>query len=73
MKLFMDAIWSAVGKEVTGYHHGKPFLGYIANVRTKYDSDLQVIVESEDDLYLIDGSTLYEGGNGIYENLHVYL
>ena len=75
MKLFMNAIWSATGKKVTGRHHGKPFSGYISHVRTKYGSDLQVTVESEDDddLHLIDGSTLYNGGNGIYENLHVYL
>ena len=75
MKLFMNAIWSATGKKVTGRHHGKPFSGYISNIRTKYGSDLQVTVESEDDddLHLIDGSTLYNGGNGIYENLHVYL
>ena len=72
MKLFMDAIWSAAGKEVSGYHRGKPFLGHITNVRTKYGSDLQVTVESEDDLYLINGSTLYEGSDGIYEKLHVY-
>ena len=74
MKLFMNAIWSATGKEVTGYHHGKPFSGHISHIRTKYGSDLQVTVESEDDdLHLIDGSTLYNGGNGIYENLHIYL
>ena len=27
MKLFMEAVWSAAGKEVTGNYWGTPFLG----------------------------------------------
>lgn len=74
MKLFMEALWSATGREVTGVYHGMPFEGFITDVRAMYGTDLQVtVVDSDDEMYLIDGTTMYDGGNGIYENLHVYM
>jgi len=72
-KLFMEAVWSAAGKEVTGNYWGTPFLGTITSVRAKYGTDLEVTVEADGEMHLIDASTLYDGGNGVYENLHIYL
>jgi hypothetical protein len=36
-----------------------------------YGMDIQVGVTVPGDLYLIEGTTLYEGGNGVFTNLVV--
>ena len=53
-KLFMEAVWSAAGKEVTGNYWGTPFLGTITSVRAKYGTDLEVTVEADGEMHLID-------------------
>ena len=60
---FMNNIYNAIGGQVSGTYNDMPFLGTI-----------QVVVEDmvTDETYLINSSTLYEGENGVYKNLHVY-
>jgi hypothetical protein len=72
MKIFMNNLYGAVGSEVSGFWHGKPFLGTIVDTRVKYGNDIQVNVEDGNDIYILDGSVLYAGGNDVYTNLHVY-
>jgi hypothetical protein len=72
MNTFMNALWNAVGSQVSGSWNQEPFLGTITSTRAKYGTDIQVTVEDGDKVYLIDGTTLYEGGNRSYSNLHVY-
>ena len=72
MKGFLNALYNAIGAEVTGYYNDAPFHGTITYTRAKYGNDISVHIESESDIYVIDGSTLYEGGNATYKNLHVY-
>ena len=72
MNDFMNAIWNAVGSEVSGFYKETPFLGTITTTRAKYGTDIEVAVTVPGDLYLIDATTLHEGGNGVFSNLHVY-
>lgn len=72
MKEFMNNLYGAIGSEVSGYHHGKPFLGTITYTRAKYGTDISVHVEDDTDIYVIDGTVLAEGGNDVYTNLYVY-
>ena len=72
MNEFMNNLYNAIGAEVTGYHNDKPFQGTITYTRVKYGNDISVHVEDATDIYVIDGSTLYEGEDATYKNLHVY-
>jgi len=69
---FMNKIYNAIGSEVSGFRNGKPFLGTITATRVAYGNDIRVTVEENDNIFLIDGSTLYKGEDGVYTNLHVY-
>jgi|SaaInl5LU_22_DNA_1037371.scaffolds.fasta_scaffold15440_8 hypothetical protein len=71
-KTFMGNVYNAVGSEVSGHYAGMPFLGTITETRVKYGGDIQVVVEEEHMTYLIDGTALMNGGDTIYDNLHVY-
>lgn len=73
MNEFMNNIYGAIGTEVTGFHHDKPFHGTITYTRAKYGNDISVHVEDDNDIYVIDGSALYQGEDSTYKNLHVYL
>ena len=72
MNEFMNNLYNAIGVEVTGYHNDKPFHGTITYTRVKYGNDISVHVEDNTDIYVIDGSTLFEGEDATYKNLHVY-
>ena len=71
---FMNNLYKAIGSEVSGSYNSMPFLGNITSTRMKYGNDVEVVVEDmvTDETYLINSSTLYEGENGVYKNLHVY-
>lgn len=70
---FMNAIYNAIGTEVSGYYKSSPFLGKIISTRAKYGNDIQVTVEDDDGRwFLIDATELLNGDNEIYTNLHVY-
>jgi len=70
---FMNAIYNAIGTEVSGYYKDTPFLGKIISTRAKYGNDIQVTVEDDDGRwFLIDATELLNGDNEIYTNLHVY-
>lgn len=71
---FMNNIYNAIGGQVSGTYNDMPFLGTIDSTRVMYGNDIQVVVEDmvTDEIYLINSSTLYEGENGVYKNLHVY-
>ena len=72
MNSFMNAIWNAVGSEVSGSYKDVPFLGTITTTRAKYGTDIEVAVTVPGDLYLIDASALYEGSGGVFSNLQVF-
>lgn len=72
MNEFMNKLYNAIGTEVTGYHHDTPFHGVITYTRAKYGTDISVHVEDDNDIYVIDGTALFEGEGGGYKNLHVY-
>ena len=74
MKEFMNNLYGATGSEVSGFYAGVPFLGTITDTRVKYGGDIQVVVEDDNGTmtYLIDGVALMDGGDTIYDNLHVY-
>jgi hypothetical protein len=72
MTNFFNALYSAIGCPVSGSYNGVPFLGTITNTRAKYGTDIQVTVVDGTNTYLIDGTTLAEGSNASYTNLHVY-
>ena len=72
MNSFMNAIYNAVGSEVSGFYKDVPFLGTITTTRPMYGTDIQVGVTVPGDLYLIDATALYEGSGGVFSNLHVY-
>ena len=72
MNNFLSTLYTSIGSEVSGRHNGVPFLGTITSTRVKYGTDIQVTVVDGTNTYLIDGSTLAEGGNASYTNLHVY-
>tara|TARA_R110002073_G_scaffold141573_1_gene292712 strand:- start:182 stop:406 length:225 start_codon:yes stop_codon:yes gene_type:complete len=71
MNSFMNAIYNAVGSQVSGFYKNEPFVGTITTTRPMYGTDIQVGVTVPGDLYLIEGTTLYEGGNGVFTNLVV--
>jgi|TARA_R110000796_G_scaffold91132_1_gene195215 hypothetical protein len=73
MNSFISQVYSAIGTEVSGYYYGVPFLGAITSTRAKYGTDISVTVQDGDNIYIIDGTWLFEGKGGAYENLHVYL
>ena len=71
MNSFMNAICNAVGSQVSGFYKDEPFVGTITTTRPKYGTDIQVAVTVPGDLYLIEATALYEGGGGVFTNLHV--
>lgn len=68
----MNNLYGAIGTQVSGYHHEIPFLGTITNTRAKYGQDISVTVEDDKNIWIIDGSTLFNGEGLGYSNLHVY-
>ena len=72
MNEFMNALYNAVGCEVTGFHDGVPFLGTITETRVKYGNDIRVFVVEGDKTFLIDGTEMLAGDVGLFKNLHVY-
>jgi hypothetical protein len=72
MNTFMNELYNAVGKEVSGYWNGEAFLGKIVSTRVKYGTDIGLTVEDGNDIYIIDGTTMLNGGDLNYSNLHVY-
>ena len=72
MNEFMNNLYNAIGAEVTGYHRDNAFHGTITYTRVKYGNDISVHVEDGNDIYVIDGTALFEGEGGGYTNLHVY-
>tara|TARA_R110000782_G_scaffold237912_1_gene324362 strand:- start:116 stop:337 length:222 start_codon:yes stop_codon:yes gene_type:complete len=73
MNSFISQVYAAIGIEVSGYRYGVPFIGTITRTRVKYGTDISVTVEDAENIYIIDGTALFEGKGGGYENLHVYL
>jgi len=71
---FMNNLYKAIGSEVSGSYNSMPFLGSITSTRMKYGNDVEVVVEDTvtDEMYIINGNTLLEGGNGLYTNLNIY-
>ena len=69
---YMNNLYNAVGKEVTGFWNKEPFHGTITATRAKYGAEIQVTVEDGDNLYIIDGTTMLNCGDINYSNLHVY-
>jgi len=72
MNEFMNALYNAVGCEVTGFYDGVPFLGTITETRAKYGKDIQVTVVEGNKTFLIDGTEILAGDAGLYKYLHVY-
>ena len=80
MNGFMNALYGAVGSMITGRWNGHDFLGHISNVREKAGKDLSVSVQFCEDTVkktgydgiLISGQTIFEGGDAVFKNLHVY-
>ena len=77
MNKFINSILNSYNSDsshvkVAGMYKGMKFAGLVTSIRAKYGNDIQVTVEDAlYSTYLIDGSTLYERGNGIFENLQV--
>jgi hypothetical protein len=75
-KTFMEAVYGAVGTQVSGWCRDTAFLGEIIDTRVKYgEGDVQVTVKNEhgDEYYFIDASSILEGGDSTFSNLHIYL
>ena len=72
-KTFMEAVYGAVGTEVSGWCRGTEFLGEIIDTRVKYGGEVQVTVQDGDDYHIIDASTLLQGFDSTFSNLHIYL
>ena len=73
MNDFMNALYNAIGSEVTGFYDGLAFQGRIESVRAKAGNDLSVAVRTtDDDLLLLSGEDLYNGSGKLTANLHVY-
>jgi hypothetical protein len=72
MNEFMNALYNAVGCDVSGVYDGVPFLGTITETRVKYGNDIRVLVVEGDKTFLIDGSEMLAGDVGLFKNLHVY-
>ena len=73
MNNFMNAIYEAIDKEVSGFHNDVAFIGTITRTRVKYGNDISVSVEDGENIWIIDGTALMCGEGGGYTNLHVYL
>ena len=77
MNKFINSILNSYNSDsshvkVAGMYKGMKYAGLVTSIRTKYGNDIQVTVEDAlYSTYLIDGSTLYNHGNGIFENLQV--
>ena len=70
---FMNRVYGAIGKEISGYYKDIPFLGKIISTRAKYGNDIQVTVEDDEGRwFLIDATELLKGEGVVYTNLHVY-
>lgn len=73
MNDFMNALWNATGSTVTGVYNSKPFIGVIANVRTKAGNDVALTVTTEEgDTVMLKGTELLNGSGVNTTNLHVY-
>jgi len=72
MNDFMNALYNAVGCEVSGFYDGVAFLGTITETRVKYGNDIRVTVVDGSSTYLIDGVEMLAGDVGLFKNLHVY-
>jgi hypothetical protein len=72
MNEFMNALYNAVGCEVTGFYDGVPFLGTITETRAKYGKDIQITVVEGNKTFLIDGTDILAVDAGLYKYLHVY-
>lgn len=72
MNSFMNELYNAVGREVSGSYDGVPFLGTITETRVKYGNDIRVFVVEGDKTFLIDGTEMLAGDAGLFKNLHVY-
>ena len=72
MNGFMNELYNAVGREVSGSYDGVPFLGTITETRVKYGNDIRVFVVEGDKTFLINGTEMLAGDAGLFKNLHVY-
>ena len=72
MNEFMNALYNAVGCEVSGVYDGVAFLGTITETRVKYGNDIRVLVVEGDKTFMIDGTEMLAGDIGLFKNLHVY-
>jgi len=73
-KTFMEAVYGAVGTEVSGWCRDTAFLGEIIDTRVKYgEGEVQVTVKDGDEYHFIDASSILEGGDSTFSNLHIYL
>lgn len=72
-KTFMEAVYGAVGTKVSGWYRDTAFLGEIIDTRVKYGGEVQVTVQDGDEAYFIDASSILEGGDSTFSNLHIYL
>ena len=79
MNKFINSILNSYNSDsshvkVAGMYKGMKFAGLVTSIRAKYGNDIQLtVVDALYSTYLIDGSTLYNRGNGTYENLEVQL
>lgn len=72
MNDYMNNVYGATGSQVSGYANGVPFLGTITGTRIKMGGSIQVVVEDNTETYIIDATTLMNGMDATYNNLHVY-
>tara|TARA_R110000868_G_scaffold1546_4_gene12349 strand:+ start:2600 stop:2827 length:228 start_codon:yes stop_codon:yes gene_type:complete len=74
MNSFISNLYQAEGSQISGEYNGWSFIGKITDTRCKYGTEIQVTVEDTElnQTFLIDGSHLYFGNGGGYDNLHVY-
>ena len=68
----MNNVYGATGSQVSGYYKDVPFLGTITDTRIKFGGGIQVVVEDGTETYIIDATTLMNGVDSTYSNLHVY-
>lgn len=72
MNSYMNAIYNAVGSQVSGVKDDVPFLGTITRTRVKFGNDISVTVEDDENIFILDATELMNGEGGGYKNLHVY-
>jgi|TARA_B110000908_G_C10136239_1_gene394589 F420-0:gamma-glutamyl ligase-like protein len=72
MNDYMNNVYGAIGSQVSGNANGVPFLGTITDTRIKFGGGIQVVVADAADTYVIDATTLMNGVDATYDNLHVY-